>query len=199
MLRIGVGKCLGVGRARFLDLALRCEDVTTPVREHVLRTMGRIAKVEDFGDIPVAVVNGSPLRLKDVATIEDGTREQRTLARLNGKPSVTLEVRRQSGANTIEVIEGVKAELEKARAQLPPGVDVQIIEDQSRYIYAALHEIDTHLILGSVLACLVVLGTNPPAIDSECRDERFESTRVNELNMCRRFNSVSGRLGISVV
>ncbi|HEX8185555.1 MAG TPA: efflux RND transporter permease subunit, partial [Blastocatellia bacterium] len=88
---------------------------------------------------------------------EDGTKEQRSLARLNGIPTVTLQVRRQSGANTIEVIEGVKAALARIAPQLPSDVKMEVIRDQSRYIYAALHEIDLHLILGSILACLVVL------------------------------------------
>ena len=123
-----------------------------------LRTMGRLVDPADFTGITVATVKGSPIHLGDLATVEDGTAEQRTVARLNGTPTVVLEVRRQSGANTVEVIEGTKRQLEIARAQLPPGINLQIIEDQSRYIYAALHEIETHLVLGSILACLVVLA-----------------------------------------
>src|SRR6185436_18374968 len=74
----------------------------------------------------------------------------------NGKPTVSLEIRRQSGANTVEVIEGVKKALKTVEAQLPSDVKVQIIEDQSGFIYAALHEINLHLIVGSILASLVV-------------------------------------------
>ena len=79
------------------------------------------------------------------------------MARLNGVPTVTLEVRRQSGANTVEVINNVKRELERIKPQLPPDVRVEVIRDQSRYIDAALHEIKQHLVLGSILASLVVL------------------------------------------
>src|SRR5690606_18951160 len=86
-----------------------------------------------------------------------GTKEQRSTSRLNGVPTVQLQVRRQSGANTIEVIEAVKANLERVRGQLPGDIKVEVIRDQSRYIYAALHEINVHLILGSILATLVVL------------------------------------------
>jgi HAE1 family hydrophobic/amphiphilic exporter-1 len=67
-------------------------------------------------------------------------------------------VRRQSGANTVEVIKGVKENLKRVVPQLPADVRAEIIRDQSRYIYAALHEINLHLILGSILACLVVLA-----------------------------------------
>jgi HAE1 family hydrophobic/amphiphilic exporter-1 len=126
--------------------------------EQVLRTLGRIADPAAFNDIIIAIVNGTPVRIRDIGRAEDGTREQRSVSRLNGEPAVSLEIRRQSGANTIEVIEGVKAQLDTVRAQLPAGVEMQVIRDQSEYIYAALHEINIHLVLGSLLACLVVLA-----------------------------------------
>jgi HAE1 family hydrophobic/amphiphilic exporter-1 len=132
-------------------------NVTTGREELVLRTLGRYTDPRGFEDLVIANVNGSPIRLRDVARVEDGTKEQRSLARLNGVPTVTLEVRRQSGANTIEVINGVKKELPRVVAQLPNDVKMEVIRDQSRYIEAALHEIQKHLILGSILASLVVL------------------------------------------
>lgn len=132
-------------------------NVNTGREELVLRTLGRYTDPRGFEDLTVANVNGSPIHLRDVAQVEDGTKEQRSVARLNGVPTVTLEVRRQSGANTIEVINGVKAELPRVTGQLPADVKTEIIRDQSRYIEAALHEIQTHLILGSILASLVVL------------------------------------------
>ena len=132
--------------------------ITGQTVERQLRTMGRIEDPQVFNNITIAMVNGSPVRLQDVGYAEDGTKEQRSVSRLNGMPTVTLEIIRQSGANTIAVIEEVKKELEQVKRQLPPGVQVQVIEDQSRYIYSALHEINLHLVLGSILACLVVLA-----------------------------------------
>ena len=85
-------------------------------------------------------------------------KKQRTTARLDDNPTVILEIRRQSGANSIEVIKAVKENLKRVQAQLPADVKMEIIRDQSRYIYEALHEINIHLILGSILACLVVLA-----------------------------------------
>jgi HAE1 family hydrophobic/amphiphilic exporter-1 len=126
-------------------------------RELVLRTMGRVIDPQDFNNLVIATVNGSPVRIRDLGYAEDGTREVRSASRLNGVPSVTLEIRRQSGANTMAVIEDVKKNLERVRAQLPSDVRLEIISDQSRYITNALHEINTHLIMGSILACLVVL------------------------------------------
>jgi HAE1 family hydrophobic/amphiphilic exporter-1 len=133
-------------------------NVTGSDRELTLRTMGQLGDADDFNDLVVRTVNGQPVRIRDLGFAEDGTKEQRSLARLNGVPTVTLEVRRQSGANTVEVIEGAKAALERIRPQLPPDVQLEIIRDQSRYIYAALHEINLHLILGSILASLVVFA-----------------------------------------
>jgi HAE1 family hydrophobic/amphiphilic exporter-1 len=131
--------------------------VTTRLREQTLRTMGRLTDAGAFNDLVVATRNGSPIRVRDIGWAEDGTKEQRSLARLNGVPTVSIEVRRQSGANTVAVIEGVKQKLAVVQAQLPADVKLEIIRDQSRYIYEALHEITRHLVGGSILACLVVL------------------------------------------
>jgi len=126
-------------------------------RERSLRTLGRIDNAEEFPDLVVATVNGRPIRLRDLGTVTDGTKEVRTAARLNGEPAVIVQVQRQSGENTVRVVEGVKARLDRARSLLPPGVKLELIQDQSRYIVAALHELESHLIMGSILACLTVL------------------------------------------
>ena len=132
-------------------------NVTTGKEELTLRTLGRFTDPRDFNDLVIANVNGSPIKLRDVGRAEDGTKEQRSFARLNGVPTVTLDIRRQSGANTVEVIKGLKDALPRVTSQLPEDVQVDIIRDQSRYIEAALHEIQVHLVLGSILASLVVL------------------------------------------
>ena len=131
-------------------------NVNTGHEELVLRTLGRYADARAFDDLVIANNNGAPVRLRDVGRVEDGTKEQRSLSRLNGVPTVSLEIRRQSGANTIEVINGIKQQLPRVEAQLPNDVKLEVIRDQSRYIEAALHEIETHLVLGSILASLVV-------------------------------------------
>jgi HAE1 family hydrophobic/amphiphilic exporter-1 len=133
-------------------------NVTTNLQERTLRTMGRFTEAEQFNELVIATRNGSPIRVRDIGHAEDGTKEQRSFARLNGVPTVVLEVRRQSGANTVEVIEAAKASLERIRPQLPAGVKLDFVRDQSTHIYASLHEINIHLILGSILACLVVFA-----------------------------------------
>jgi hydrophobic/amphiphilic exporter-1 (mainly G- bacteria), HAE1 family len=126
-------------------------------RELTLRTMGRIIDPRDFNDIVVTTIEGSPVRIRDIGYAEDGTKEQRSLSRLNGVPAVTLGIIRQSGANTVAVIDEVKQKLARLQQQLPADIKIEIIQDQSRYIRNALHEINVHLVLGSLLACLVVM------------------------------------------
>ena len=133
-------------------------NVTGETQERNLRTMGRFTSAEQFNEMVIARINGTPIRAKDVGRAEDGSREQRSVSRLNGRPTVSLDVRRQTGANTVDVIESLKSKLANVQAQMPAGVKLEVIRDQSAYIYAAQHEINVHLILGSILACLVVLA-----------------------------------------
>ena len=132
-------------------------NVETGKRELVLRTLGRYTNPRDMEELVVANINGSPVKLRDIGRVEDGTKEERSIARINGVPTVTLEIRRQSGANTVEVIHNVKQQLARVQGQLPPDIKIEIIRDQERYIASALHEITRHLVLGSILASLVVL------------------------------------------
>jgi HAE1 family hydrophobic/amphiphilic exporter-1 len=126
-------------------------------RELTLRTLGRVDAARRFSNLVIKTVNQTPIRLGDIATVVDGTKEVRTLARLNGEPAVVVSVQRQSGENTVEVIDAINERLVRSRELLPPDVSVKVIQDQSRYIEAALHEIQNHLISGSILASLTVL------------------------------------------
>ena len=146
-------------------------NVTRGPREETIRTIGRLADPRAFDDLVVATIGGAPVRVRDIGRAEDGTKEQRSTARLNGVPTVVLEVRRQSGANTVAVIEAVKKALERGAGGAAGGRRRStVIQDQSRYIYAALHEINVHLVLGSILACLVVLGVHAElALDADRR------------------------------
>ncbi|MBI5906330.1 MAG: efflux RND transporter permease subunit [Deltaproteobacteria bacterium] len=133
-------------------------NVTRGPREETLRTIGRLGDPRAFEELVVATIGGASVRIRDIGSAEDGTKEQRSTARLNGVPTVVLEVRRQSGANTVAVIDGAKRAIGASAAELPAGVGLTVIQDQSRYIRAALHEINVHLILGSILASLVVFA-----------------------------------------
>ncbi|HZN34450.1 MAG TPA: efflux RND transporter permease subunit [Pirellulaceae bacterium] len=128
------------------------------LRERNLRTLGRVPHAREFADLVVTTVGNTAVRISDLGEARDASKEVRTLARLNGRPAVVLQVQRQSGENTVRVIEGVKQRLERSHDLLPRDVEVTVIQDQSRYILAALHEIEGHLIVGSILASLTVLA-----------------------------------------
>jgi HAE1 family hydrophobic/amphiphilic exporter-1 len=132
-------------------------NVTSEAREASLRTMGRLPDAEGFSRLTVATIDGKAVTVADIGRAEDGTAERRTSARLDGVPTVVVEVIRQSGASTVDVIDGVKEALGQVQRRLPADVRLLVIRDQSRYIRSALHEINVHLVLGSILASLVVL------------------------------------------
>lgn len=131
--------------------------VDAGTRELGLRTLGRFPHPRDFMDMVVATVGGTPIRLRDLGEAVDATKEVRNLSRLDGRPAVVLTIQRQSGENTVEVIAAVKERLQRSRQLLPADVTVDVIQDQSRYILAAMHEIEKHLVVGSLLATIVVL------------------------------------------
>ena len=132
-------------------------NVTDDRSERTLRTLGRFVDPRDFDALVVTTREGVPIRLRALGTTEDGTEEARSFARLDGLPCVVLEVRRQTGANTVGVIDGVREEVQRLRDELPGDLRLEIVNDQSRYIRQALHEIEFHLVVGSILAALVVL------------------------------------------
>jgi HAE1 family hydrophobic/amphiphilic exporter-1 len=125
-------------------------------RELVVRTLGRMAEVPDFQQLIVANISGQPVYLKDIATVSDSVEEPRSLARLDGENAVTLVVRKQSGSNTVKLIDSVKRRLDELRPILPPDFKLTVIRDQSIFINRSLHEISFHLLLGAVLVALTV-------------------------------------------
>src|SRR2546429_1006368 len=125
-------------------------------RELTVRTMGRIPDPAQFNNLVVANRGPYAVKLSDIGYVEDGAEEQRTEARLNGQPAVTLVVSKQSGQNTVAVADAVKERLDELKKTLPPDVKMQIVGDQTIFIKAALHSINLHLVEGSILAAIVV-------------------------------------------
>src|SRR2546429_6579154 len=125
-------------------------------RELTVRTMGRIPDPAQFNNLVIANRGAYSVKLSDIGYVEDGAEEQRTEARLNGQPAVTLVVSKQSGQNTVAVADAVKERLDELRTTLPRDVKTQIVGDQTIFIKAALHSIQLHLIEGSILAAIVV-------------------------------------------
>jgi len=122
-----------------------------------LRTRGRVQTVVEFGDIVIRQKEGHPVRITDVARVEDGEAEAETLANVNGTSTVLLQVRRQSGTNTVEVVHAVKERLAEMTTALPAGYRVRVVRDQAEFIEASIDNVEEHLVVGSILAALVVL------------------------------------------
>ncbi len=131
--------------------------ITEEPRELTVRTMGRIENAEDFGNIPIETVNDTPVLVRDVATVGDVEEEQRTFSRFDDVSAITLVVRKQSGANTVDVAEKLKQRVEEIRPTLPPGMDITFTQDQSRFILASVHSLEEDVVLGAILVALTVL------------------------------------------
>ena len=180
----GVGQVsLGGGRAREIHVVVDLEKLNayglsiTQVRDAVaaenveipggtieqgkseilLRTLGRIDASEQFNNIVVSTVNGTPVKVSDIGYAEDATERPVSAVWLDGTPAIQLDVRRATGQNTIEVIEGVKQKLAAVQRTLPKAATVTITKDDSRFIYASIASLEEHLLWGSLLAAVVVM------------------------------------------
>jgi HAE1 family hydrophobic/amphiphilic exporter-1 len=129
--------------------------ITGPT-EIALRTMGRIHDVRDFNRIIIAYKDGSVITLADIGRVLDTVQEVRSIARLNGETATSLLIRKQSGTNTVDVVDRVVARLDRLRSTLPADFKVQTIRDQSRFIRRSFEDIKLHLFLGGLLAAFVV-------------------------------------------
>ena len=122
-----------------------------------LRTRGRVESPQQFGEIVVRQKDTHAILLRDVATIDDGMAEATTKASLNGEPTVLLTVRRQSGTNTVQVVDAVKERLAEIEPLVPAGYNIRVVRDLSEFIKASIRSVEEHLIVGSILAAAVVL------------------------------------------
>ncbi|MGE5244310.1 MAG: efflux RND transporter permease subunit [Betaproteobacteria bacterium] len=129
--------------------------ITGPT-EIALRTMGRIHDVNDFNRIILTYHEGSVVTLADVGRVHDTVQEVRSVARLNGETATSLLIRKQSGTNTVDVVDRVLARLGGIERTLPGDFKVQTIRDQSRFIRRSFDDIKLHLFLGGLLAAFVV-------------------------------------------
>ncbi|HEY2934620.1 MAG TPA: efflux RND transporter permease subunit [Acidobacteriota bacterium] len=131
--------------------------VQQPGQELVLRTMGRVEQVEQFRDVIVHYVNGAPVKISDLGRVEDGVVEPRNLSRFDGRNSVTMLVRKQSGTNTVKVADLLFRQVNAIRQTLPSDLNLEVSRDLSRFIRRSVGELMFHLILGGVLSSFVVL------------------------------------------
>ena len=149
-----------------IRMALAAQNVEIPggrldqgSREVSLRTLGRLMRPEDFAEIIIGNANGAPIRIRDVGKVIDGVQEPRSLARINGVPAVVLEVRKQAGTNTLDVIGVLKERIETLQTSglIPKDLKVDYSRDQSFFIKGAFEAVEAHLVEGGIFASIIVL------------------------------------------
>ncbi|MCC7537689.1 MAG: efflux RND transporter permease subunit [Deltaproteobacteria bacterium] len=156
-----VSRGISVGQVR---TAIQQQNVELPggrvasdAREEILRTVARVQSADELRELVVADVQGAPLTLGQIGTVQDSEEDPRSLSRLDGRPAVALVVQKQAGTNTVEVVDSVLARLATLRQELPSDIRIDVVRDQSKFIRRSIHEVEIHLVLGGVLASLAVL------------------------------------------
>ncbi len=124
--------------------------------QRLIRVSGRIKTPAAFGDIVVARREGVPVRVRDVATVVDGTETPRSSAYMNDTRAVTIDILKISGANTVQVADAVRAEINRLQGELPEDINLTIIRDDSRAIRNALSDVQLTILLGALLTISII-------------------------------------------
>ena len=143
--------------------ALRNENVDAPAgsanrgaSEALVRVSARAHGADDIGGIPVKRMGATSVYVRDVAEVVDGVEEAKNAAFLDEKPALALDVQKQSGANTVAVADGIRRIVERLQDELPAGVTLQIVRDDSVFIRDSIHDVNTTMIIGGILTVLIV-------------------------------------------
>jgi HAE1 family hydrophobic/amphiphilic exporter-1 len=151
---VGVDQVMNAVRSENQDLP--AGNLKSQESERVVQISGRIASVEQFGDILVARRAGQSVLLKQVAKIVDGQEEQESLALIDGQRTLAIDVLKAQGQNTIEVVDAVKVAVEALKKELPPDVQLRLAKDGSKPIRTGVANVQRTLIEGAALTILIV-------------------------------------------
>ncbi|MBI3491689.1 MAG: efflux RND transporter permease subunit [Acidobacteria bacterium] len=156
-------------QARHLDPldvinAIRAYNVLVPTGsaklgdlEYQINANAMVEKVPDFNGLPIPVEAGAPIFVRDVATVKDAAQIQTNVVRIDGRRQVYIPIYRQPGANTIAVVDGIKAQLGAIKQRLPPDINLDVVMDQSVYVRQSIDHLEWEGVLGAVLAGLMIL------------------------------------------
>ena len=143
--------------------AIASQNLTTPggridtgPGELTVRIHGRVTDPNQIGDLVVRQADGHSIRVRDVGDVIDGEEDEDSLALLDGKPTVLLTLRKQSGSNTVEVADKVKERVADIRKQLPAGFNIDVVRDESGVIRTSVDSVKEHLVLGALFAAVIV-------------------------------------------
>ena len=126
-------------------------------REFTVKTRGQVRSRAELEDMILTAASGAPVRVGDLARVEDGVEEMRSYSNLDGETAIALQVRKQSGTNTVAVADAIGAAVEKLNTRLPAGVSISVPIDNSTFIRNMIHDVKFELILGAILAVVIIL------------------------------------------
>ncbi|MCX6154987.1 MAG: efflux RND transporter permease subunit [Candidatus Kapabacteria bacterium] len=138
------------------NLIVPSGDIKSGVMDYSLRTESRFNMVEPLGDVVIKTINNIPIRIRDVARVEDSFQEQSEIIRHNGKPGVILRVQKTSGANTVSVVNAVVKALTNLK-DVPPSIKASLGSDQSLYIKQSISGLQQEAMLGAFLAMIIII------------------------------------------
>ncbi len=154
-------KALGISTGAVLS-TLRSENINVPAGlyekgnlEVLVRTQGEYRNLDEIRNTVVALRDGAPIQIRDVADVNDSWEEVRQFVRIDGKPGLRISISKQSGANTVKVAEAVRAEIERINRDIPQLRIVPLI-DTSVYINQSIRNVGNSALLGGLLALLIL-------------------------------------------
>ncbi len=139
------------------NLNVSAGHVTRGYTEYLVRTMGEYKSLEPISNTIVGISNDTPIYIKDIARVEDTHKEVRNYSRTNKKDSLVMMILKQSGANTVKVIDRVKSALKEMRAEIPEDIKFHAVIDHSRIIKKVVKRTNFNAIEGAILAVIVIL------------------------------------------
>ncbi len=147
-----------------ISAALQQQNIEVPAgrveqgaQEQLVRVTGRIVDPQQFNNVIITTRAGLTVRLSDVARVDDATEEERSLALVDARRTIGIDLIKVSGANTVAVADGVKQVIGTLQADLPPGTQLQIVRDNSVLIRNSVHDVISELLLGALLTVIIVM------------------------------------------
>jgi HAE1 family hydrophobic/amphiphilic exporter-1 len=141
---------------------LRTENQNIPLgeidegdRTFLVRSQGQFESLNEIRDLVVMTRQGVPVYMRDIALIKDATEDFRSFTRINGKPGVRLRVTKQSGTNTVEIANNVRAEVARINREVP-SITMTVLDDSSIFINRSIHAVQEHAIVGGFLVMLII-------------------------------------------
>jgi HAE1 family hydrophobic/amphiphilic exporter-1 len=142
--------------------AIRTENQNTPLGEisqgdatFLLRSQGQFQNLDDIRNLVVMTRADVPVYLRDIAEVKDSTEERRSFMRIDGKPGLQIQIQKQSGKNTVQIAEAVRAEIERVNREVP-GVRLFTLQDSAIFIERAISNVQEHAVVGGILVVLII-------------------------------------------